>query len=109
MIMDSNIEEKFSKRLTQLRNEKKVSAREMSLSIGQCSGYINNIENKNNLPSMMGFFYICEYFGITPKEFFDYETESPSLSNELIEEIKKLDYKQTEHILAIIKDINKNR
>ena len=43
-------EEKFADRLAQLRIEKGVSARDMSLSIGQSAGYINNIENKNNLP-----------------------------------------------------------
>lgn len=34
------------------RIQKGVSAREMSLSLGQSTGYINNIENKNSLPSM---------------------------------------------------------
>ena len=29
------------------------------------------IENKRTMPSMAGFFYICEYFGITPQEFFN--------------------------------------
>ena len=47
-----DLEEKFTKRLAQLRNQKGVSARDMSLSLGQGAGYINNIENKNNLPSM---------------------------------------------------------
>lgn len=51
------------------RIQKGVSAREMSLSLGQSTGYINNIENKNSLPSMSVFFYICDYFGISPKEF----------------------------------------
>ncbi len=102
-------EEKFVKRLIDLRIQKNVSAREMSYSIGQCDSYINKIETHKALPSMMGFFYICEYLKITPKEFFDYENDSPSLTNELITEIKKLDYKQTKHILAIIKDLNKNR
>ena len=37
-------EERFSKRLIQLRMQKGVSAREMSLSIGQNASYINNIE-----------------------------------------------------------------
>ena len=46
-----DLEEKFTKRLAQLRNQKGVSARDMSLSLGQGAGYINNIENKNNLPS----------------------------------------------------------
>ena len=53
-----NLDDLFAKRLAQLRNQKGVSARDMSLSLGQGAGYINNIENKNNLPSMTVFFYI---------------------------------------------------
>ena len=56
--------EEFIKRLTELRMNKGVSARDMSLSLGQSPGYINNIENGVNLPSMTVFFYICDYFGI---------------------------------------------
>ena len=58
-------------RIAQLRTEKKVSARDMSLSLGQNNSYINQIENGKSLPSLQGLFYICEYFGITPQEFFD--------------------------------------
>ena len=61
----------FYQRLTQLRIQKSVSARDMSLSLGQSESYINKIENKRTLPSFTGFIYICEYFQITPKEFFD--------------------------------------
>lgn len=35
----------FATRLTTLREKKGVSARDMSLSIGQNPGYINNIES----------------------------------------------------------------
>lgn len=45
-------------------------SRDMSLSLGQSAGYINNIENGVNLPSMSMFFYICDYLGVTPEEFF---------------------------------------
>ena len=44
--------EQFAERLSKLRINKGVSARDMSLSIGQSAGYINNIENGVNLPSM---------------------------------------------------------
>ena len=50
----------FIKRLVELRVNKGASARDMSLSIGQSAGYINNIENGINYPSMTVFFYICE-------------------------------------------------
>lgn len=66
--------EDFIKRMVELRLKKGVSARDMSLSIGQSPGYINNIENGINYPSMSTFFYICEYLEVTPREFFDIET-----------------------------------
>ena len=46
-------------RLAKLRTQKGVSARDMSLSLGQANNYINNIENKKSLPAMQSFFYIC--------------------------------------------------
>ena len=64
-------EEQFSKRLTELRTQKGVSARDMSLSIGQNPGYIRAIESGTAFPTMANFFYICEYFNITPQEFFN--------------------------------------
>ena len=70
-------EDLFYKRLAELRANKGVSARDMSLSIGQNASYINNIENGKALPSMTGFFYICEYLNITPGEFFDAENKNP--------------------------------
>ncbi len=99
----------FYKRLTQLRMQKGVSARDMSLSLGQSESYINKIENKRTLPSMTGFFYICDYFGITPEEFFCIDNPSPSLTQELTSEIQKLSLHQAEHILEVVKDLNGNK
>ena len=82
--------EEFAKRLTELRINKGVSARDMSLSIGQSAGYINNIENGVNLPSMMTFFYICEYLSVEPKDFFDTKSTNPTKANELFEIAKSL-------------------
>ena len=50
----------FPERLAQLRIQKGVSARDMSLSLGQSESYINKIENRRTMPSMSGFLYICE-------------------------------------------------
>lgn len=100
--------EQFYKRLTELRLQKGVSARDMSLSLGQSESYINKIENRRTLPSMSGFFYICEYFGITPQEFFDFEIARPQETKELLGEIEKLTSRQIEHILAVVKDISEH-
>ena len=97
--------EDFAKRLTELRMNKGVSAREMSLSIGQSEGYINNVENGVNLPSMTVFFYICDYLNIAPAEFFDMSLKSPTKSNELLEATKNLSSEQLEHLIAIAKGL----
>ena len=60
------MEEFFRQRLAQLRMAKGISARDMSLSLGQSQSYINKIENGMTFPSMQNFFYICEYLGISP-------------------------------------------
>jgi len=60
----------FRNKLAMLRKQKGVSAREMSLALGQSESYINRIEKGKMLPSMSLFFKICEYFEITPKEYF---------------------------------------
>ena len=103
------LEKQFIQRLAELRIQKGVSARDMSLSIGQSAGYINNIENGKNLPSMMSFFYICEYLGITPQEFFDQGTAYPEILHELIAEAKKLDSKSLSYILGIMKELNSRK
>ena len=97
----------FAVRLSQLRTAKGVSARDMSLSLGQSPGYINNIENCVAFPSMTVFFYICEYLGVTPSEFFDTESQSPTREKQLIDAIKGLKSADLEHLLAIAKALKK--
>lgn len=96
------LEEDFAKRLAELRAKKKVSARDMSLSIGQCSGYISNIENGHNLPSMAVFFYICDYLGVTPCEFFEVENNDPATLSPIFEQIKKLKPEQVEVLQGML-------
>ena len=100
-------EDDFPLRLAQLRNKKGVSARDMSLSIGQNHAYINNIESGKALPSMTIFFYICEYLNLTPAEFFDMNSKNPMKLQGLIEDLKKLDDKQLDNIADIVKDLIK--
>ena len=101
-------ENEFQTRLAQLREKKGVSARDMSLSIGQNPGYINNIETGKALPSMSGFFYICEYLQLSPKDFFDIDAKNPEKLNELIKDLKKLDDKQLDSIASIVQGLVKS-
>lgn len=96
-------EDFFCKRLTQLRQEKGVSARDMSLSLGQSESYINRIENRQMLPSMTVFFYICEYFHMSPKEFFNDGLENSLNSLELLHNLQSISEEERMHIAAIVK------
>ena len=96
------MDEKFvSERLGRLRTQKDVSARDMSLSMGQANNYINSIENGKAMPSMQGLFYICEYLKISPKEFFDDEVSHPALVNEIVAQLKTLNEENLNTILAL--------
>ena len=95
-------EKDFALRLSALRNQKNVSAREMSLAIGQNQNYINHIENGSATPSLAGLFYICEYLGITPSEFFDFENTNPTKLQEIIKKLKSLNNDQLKLIETMI-------
>lgn len=103
--MDTIWEDTFKDRLVELRLKKNVSARDMSLSMGQNPGYINNIESGKALPSLTGFFYICEYLDITPQEFFDTDLEYPEQIRSIINDLKKLNERQLRNISEIVKDL----
>lgn len=96
-------EDFFVERLTSLRNQKNVSAREMSLALGQNESYINRIENKQAFPSMQAFFYICEYLDITPAEFFDADSRYPQEYKEILEDLSTLSEQKLQHAKAVIK------
>ena len=89
-------EDLFYDRLIKLRERKGVSAREMSLAIGQSPGYINGLENRNGFPSMQVFFYICEYLDVTPSEY-----------REMQKDMEALDEKSRQNVLAIIKGLKR--
>ena len=100
-------EDLFYQRLAKLRMEKGVSVRDMSLSIGQSAGYINALENRNGFPSMQVFFYICEYLGVTPSEFFDDVNSHPTEYQEIIEDLNALDSESIKNVKAIIKGLKR--
>lgn len=100
-------EEIFARRLTQLRMQKGVSARDMSLSLGQNHGYINSIESGKTFPTMTNFFYICEYLHITPKEFFDVDAADPEALRGMVSNLKKLDPDEFEALSKIVNGLVK--
>ncbi len=87
---DTHFEQFISNRITQLRLAKNVSEYQMSLDLGQNKSYINNITTGRSMPLMSGFKKICDYFDITPAEFFDANFSNPPLEKQIIHEIDRL-------------------
>ena len=95
-------EQFIRERITQLRMQKGVSEYKMSYELGHSRGYINNISSGKALPSMGEFLAICDYFGITPIEFFDTEMTNPRQTQEVMESIKQLKPQDLELVSTVI-------
>ena len=103
------MEIRLALRLSALRQQKGVSAREMSLALGQNTNYINRIENGKNYPSMQSFFYICEYLGVTPQKFFEEKNAAPTQLNDLIVKLKRLTPSQLATVNAVVDELVQKR
>lgn len=97
------MDEKFVReRITQLRLRKGVSEYRMSYDLGHSRGYVHNISSGKALPPMKEFFAICDYFGLTPQQFFDEGTQNPELIQKAIAEMKQLDETDLLMLLGLI-------
>ena len=77
-------------RITELRLQKDVSEYQMSFALGQNKNYIQSISSGKAMPSMKQFLNICEYFDMTPMQFFDDRVKYPKLIQEALEEMNGL-------------------
>lgn len=94
-------------RITQLRIQKGVSEYKMSYDLGHSRGYINNISSGKTLPSMTEFLAICDYFGMTPSEFFNENHINPSLLQDTLQVLEQLDEQDLKLILLTAKRLSK--
>ena len=98
------MEPKFiSDRISVLRTKKNVSEYRMSTDLGHSKSYIQSISSGKSMPSMGEFLYICEYLGVTPREFFDDSINDP----QLVQELYKLTRNMSEANLKILVDLAK--
>lgn len=94
-------------RITQLRIQKGVSEYKMSYDLGHSRGYINNISSGKALPSLAEFFAICEYFGITPIEFFDIDNHNPKMTKDTLEGLNNLNSSDLKLIQLLVDRLHK--
>lgn len=96
------IQKQFGLRISELRIQKRISAREMSRTLGQSENYINMIENARAYPSMAQFFAICDFLEVTPSVFFDFDNHNPKKNTALTEKLKGLSDEQLSVVLSMI-------
>lgn len=63
----------FSKRLKELRKERKVSLRELAKAIGVSNSSLCRWENGTSQPLLDNIKAICDYFHVTPNYLMGYE------------------------------------
>lgn len=97
----------FADRLRNLRSERNISAREMSIELGQNVNYINYIENGKHMPSMQGFFSICEYLNIKPAEFLNTSEYKILNENSNLAILQKLSDRQLKSVLSMLHEFIK--
>lgn len=100
-------EDYIRKRIDELRTEKKISERKLSLDLGHSTSYVHAISTGRALPSLGEFLYICEYFKITPKNFFDDENDLSSVKQEIIAMLSCLEEDEAKAVLEVMKHIIK--
>ena len=105
--MSISPEDTLRQRLTDLRIKAELSEYQLSLALGLSKGYIQQISSGKALPSMKHFFDICEYFKITPAEFFDIENKDPHLTKELVEATHDLSTEQMNLLIAVARNFAK--
>lgn len=93
----------IKERITNLRLLKGVSEYKMSYDLGHSRGYINNISSGKTLPSMTEFLAICDYFEITPAEFFDPGINDPQRASEYKNDFGALKDKDQELISELVR------
>ncbi len=103
---ENPMEDFVRNRITALRVSKGVSEYKMSYDLGHSRGYINNISSGKSLPSLTELFAICDYFGITVREFFNTESNNPMLVAEAVNMMNKLSDDDMKLTLAFLSRLN---
>lgn len=102
------MDERFVRdRITQLRLKKGVSEYQMGFDLGHSRGYIYNISSGKSLPPFKEFFAVCEYFGITPADFFDEDNNNPIMIKQALDGMRKLSDEDLALVLKFIERLSK--
>lgn len=93
-------------RISILRTKKNISEYRMSTDLGHSKSYIQSISSGRSMPSMSEFLYICEYLGVTPKEFFDDSISEPQLVQKLYELTRNMSEDNLNVLISLAERLN---
>lgn len=79
----------------------------MSLDLGHSKSYIQSISSDRALPSMPEFLAICDYFSISPADFFDINSHEILKIQELNSETKNLTGEDLDLLILLAKRLNR--
>ena len=100
-------EEFIRNRITELRMKKGVSEYKMSYDLGHNKNYIRTITSGSALPPVSGLLNICEYFEMSPSEFF--ERDYPQVIKKAEALMMELDEDDLLFVLSMIQRLVKNK
>ena len=72
-IMNSNLSEKFAKKLKQIREQKKISKSQLSINAGCDISYIGQIERFKKIPTLKTIEKLANALNVPVKDLFDFE------------------------------------
>ena len=102
-------EEFIRNRITELRLKKGVSEYQMSMELGQNRSYTGaggSGSSGRSMPSMKQFLNICEYFEITPLQFFDAQENNPQLIKKALDGMRKMSDDDLIMLIGFINRLN---
>lgn len=56
--------------------------------------------------SMLNFFYICEYLGVSPEAFFQYQNQTPGELLQIVKNLERLSPDELRNIACVISDLS---
>ena len=81
----------------------------MSTDLGHSKSYIQSISSGRALPSLSEFIFMCEYLGITPKDFFDEGDTDPILVRQLYNTVREMPDKDLLALINIAERLNEKQ
>ena len=100
-------DEQFRLRIAKLCADHNITLKELSYGVDKSSSHISNIMTGNKYPSMHALYDICEYFSMSPSQFFSYEEVGVDTASYL-DKVLNATEQQRNMICDFIDMLNKN-